>query len=172
VRGALNRIAELTGEERARGVISISAGNHAKALAWAAREEGLDALIVMWQGRTPSRWPPRAATALRSTRKRPIRPRRSTRLDELIEQTGRTLVHPFNDEAVIAGQGTVALELLEDVPDLDLVVVPCGGGGLVSGMAVAVRARWPKARIVASSPKGLRLCTPASPPGTRARDAP
>jgi threonine dehydratase len=154
VRGALNRIAELTDEERARGVISISAGNHAQALAWAAREEGLDALIVMWQGADALKVAATRGYGAAIDQEAPDPTAAFDRLHELVEQTGRTLVHPFNDEAVIAGQGTVALELLEDVPDLDLVVVPCGGGGLVSGMAVAVRARWPKARIVAVEPEG------------------
>jgi threonine dehydratase len=152
VRGALNRIAELTDEERKRGVISISAGNHAQALAWAAREAGLDALIVMWQGAD--------ALKVAATRgygaaidQEAAGPTQSfERLDELIVETGRTLVHPFNDEAVIAGQGTVALEILEEQRP-DVVVVPVGGGGLVSGIATAVRARLPQARVIAVEPE-------------------
>jgi threonine dehydratase len=155
-RGALNRIAELTEDERRRGVISISAGNHAQAVAWAAREAGLDALIVMWQGAD--------ALKLEATRgygaavdQEAAGPTESfERLHELIAETGRTLVHPFNDDAVMAGQGTVALELLDDEPELDVVVVPVGGGGLVSGVATAVRARRPDARIVAVEPESSR----------------
>ena len=155
-RGALNRIAELTDEEKQRGVISISAGNHAQALAWAAREAGLDALIVMWQGAD--------ALKVAATRgygaaidQEAAGPTQSfERLDELIVETGRTLVHPFNDEAVIAGQGTVALEILEDQPRPDVVVVPVGGGGLVSGIATAVRARLPHARVIAVEPATSR----------------
>ena len=155
VRGALNRIAELTDEERKRGVISISAGNHAQALAWAAREAGLDALIVMWQGAD--------ALKVAATRgygaaidQEAAGPTESfERLDELIAETGRTLVHPFNDEAVIAGQGTVALEILEEQQP-DVVVVPVGGGGLVSGIATAVRARLPQARVIAVEPESSR----------------
>jgi threonine dehydratase len=154
VRGALNRIAELTEDERARGVISISAGNHAQAVAWAAREAGLDALIVMWQG----------ADALKVTATRgygaavdqeAADPTEAfNRLHELVEETGRTLVHPFNDEAVIAGQGTIALELLEDLPEVDVVLVPVGGGGLVSGIATGILARRPGARVIAVEPEG------------------
>jgi threonine dehydratase len=152
VRGALNRLAELTSEERERGVISISAGNHAQALAWASREAGLDALIVMWQGAD--------ALKVAATRgygaaidQEAAGPTESfERLDELIAQTGRTLVHPFNDEAVIAGQGTVGLEILEDAQP-DVVVVPVGGGGLVSGVATAVRGRLPEARVIAVEPE-------------------
>jgi threonine dehydratase len=154
-RGALNRIAELTDDERKRGVISISAGNHAQALAWAAREAGLDALIVMWQGAD--------ALKVAATRgygaaidQEAAGPTESfERLDELLAETGRTLVHPFNDEAVIAGQGTVALEILEEQQP-DVVVVPVGGGGLVSGIATAVRARLPQARVIAVEPDSSR----------------
>jgi threonine dehydratase len=155
VRGALNRIAELTDEERRRGVISISAGNHAQALAWAAREAGLDALIVMWQGAD--------ALKVAATRgygaaidQEAAGPTESfERLDELLAETGRTLVHPFNDEAVIAGQGTVGLEILEEEQP-GVVVVPVGGGGLVSGIATAVRARLPQARVIAVEPESSR----------------
>jgi threonine dehydratase len=153
VRGALNRIAELTDEEKERGVISISAGNHAQAVAWGAREAGLDALIVMWQGAD--------AMKVAATRgygavvdQEAADPTQSfERLHELIAETGRTLVHPFNDEAVVAGQGTVALEVLEDVPAVDVVVVPVGGGGLVSGVATAIKARRPDARVIAVEPE-------------------
>jgi threonine dehydratase len=155
-RGALNRIAELTDEERRRGVISISAGNHAQAVAWAAREADLDALIVMWQGAD--------ALKVEATRgygaaidQEAAGPTESfERLHTLIEETGRTLVHPFNDAAVIAGQGTVALEVLEDQPEPDIVVVPVGGGGLVSGIATAIRARRPSARVIAVEPESSR----------------
>jgi threonine dehydratase len=155
VRGALNRLAELTTEERERGVISISAGNHAQALAWASREAGLDALIVMWQGAD--------ALKVAATRgygaavdQEAAGPTESfERLDELIAETGRTLVHPFNDEAVIAGQGTVGLEILEDAQP-DVVVVPVGGGGLVSGIATAVLGRLPEARVIAVEPETSR----------------
>jgi threonine dehydratase len=153
VRGATNRIAELSDEEKSRGVISISAGNHAQAVAWAAREAGLDALIVMWQGAD--------ALKVAATRgygaaidQEAAGPTQSfERLNELIAETGRTLVHPFNDEAVVAGQGTVALEILDDLPAVDVVVVPVGGGGLVSGIATAIKARRPDARVIAVEPE-------------------
>jgi threonine dehydratase len=153
VRGALNRIAELTLEERARGVITISAGNHAQAVAWAAREAGLDALVVSWK----------TADALKMTATRGYgatvdqhaeNPTAAfDRLTELHDETGRTLVHPFDDLAVMAGQGTVGLEVLEDAPAADVVLVPVGGGGLVSGIATAVKARRPAARVVAVEPE-------------------
>jgi threonine dehydratase len=153
VRGALNRIAELTPEERARGVITISAGNHAQAVAWAAREAGLDALVVSWK----------TADALKMTATRGYgatvdqhaeNPTSAFgRLTELHDETGRTLVHPFDDLAVMAGQGTVGLEVLEDAPAADVVLVPVGGGGLVSGIATAVKARRPAARVVGVEPE-------------------
>jgi threonine dehydratase len=154
VRGALNRIAELTDEEKQRGVISISAGNHAQAVAWAAREAGLDALIVMWQGADALKVEATRGYGAAIDQEAPDPTQSFERLHELIEQTGRTLVHPFNDAAVAAGQGTVALEILEDLPAVDVVVVPVGGGGLVSGVATAVRARRPNARVIAVEPEG------------------
>lgn len=153
VRGALNRLAELTDEERARGVISISAGNHAQALAWAAREAGLDALVVMWQGADESKVAATRGYGAAVDQEASGPTQAFTRLDELLAETGRTLVHPFNDEAVIAGQGTVGLEILEDRAVPDVVVVPVGGGGLVSGIATAVMARQPHARVIGVEPE-------------------
>jgi threonine dehydratase len=153
VRGALNRIAELTDEERDRGVISISAGNHAQALAWAAREAGLDALIVMWQGADALKVAATRGYGAAIDQEAADPTQSFERLHELIAETGRTLVHPFNDEAVVAGQGTVALEILDEQPTVDMVVVPVGGGGLVSGVATAIKARRPDARVIAVEPE-------------------
>jgi threonine dehydratase len=153
VRGALNRIAELTDEERARGVISISAGNHAQAVAWAAREAGLDALIVMWQGADAMKVAATRGYGAAIDQEAAGPTQSFERLHELIAETGRTLVHPFNDEAVVAGQGTVALEILEELPLVDVVVVPVGGGGLVSGVATAIKARRHNARVIAVEPE-------------------
>jgi threonine dehydratase len=153
VRGALNRIAELTEEEKRRGVISISAGNHAQAVAWAAREAGLDALVVMWQGADELKVAATRGYGAAIDQEAADPTQSFERLHELIAETGRTLVHPFNDEAVVAGQGTVALEILDDLPAVDVVVVPVGGGGLVSGVATAVKARLPDARVIAVEPE-------------------
>jgi threonine dehydratase len=153
VRGALNRIAELSDEERARGVISISAGNHAQALAWAAREAGLDALVVMWQGADESKVAATTGSGGAVDLAAPGPTQAFDRLDVLLAETGRTLVHPFNDPAVIAGQGTVGLEILEEREEPDVVVVPVGGGGLISGIATAVKARYPQARVVGVEPE-------------------
>jgi threonine dehydratase len=153
VRGALNRIAELSDEERRRGVISISAGNHAQALAWAAREAGLDALVVMWQGADASKVAATRGYGAAVDQEAADPTQAFDRLDVLLAETGRTLVHPFNDPAVIAGQGTVGLEILEEREAPDVVVVPVGGGGLVSGIATAVKARLPQARVIGVEPE-------------------
>jgi threonine dehydratase len=153
VRGALNRLEELTRDERRSGVISISAGNHAQAVAWAAREAGLDALIVMWDGADQSKVDATRGYGAAVDQQAAGPSEAFARLDELLAETGRTLVHPFDDPAVIAGQGTVGLEILEDRAVPDVVVVPVGGGGLVSGIATAVKARQPEARVIAVEPE-------------------
>src|SRR5438874_2511408 len=136
-RGVLNKLASLSAEERARGVIGVSAGNHAQALAYCAALEGLDCLVVMWRTASPLKIEATrgygAAVDLEAEGPAVV----FQRLNELLAETGRTLVHPFDDPLVAAGQGTVALELEEDVPGLDTIVVPVGGGGLLSGIATA-----------------------------------
>jgi threonine dehydratase len=149
-RGVLNKLASLTEEERSRGVIAASAGNHAGALAYAAALESIDCLVVMWQGASEVK----RAAALgygASIDQEAAGPEEVfERLEALVEETGRVLVHPFDDPLVVAGQGTVGLEIGEDLPDVDVVVVPVGGGGLVSGIAAALPGR----RIVAVEPEG------------------
>jgi threonine dehydratase len=152
-RGVLNKLAQLSDEEKARGVISISAGNHAGALAYAAAVEGIDALVVMWA--TASAMKVAAARGYGATVDTEARdiPSAFERLEELKAETGRTLVHPYDDPFVMAGQGTVGLELVEDVPDVDVVLVPVGGGGLVSGIATAVKGLRPEARVIGVEPE-------------------
>jgi len=155
-RGVLNKLATLTDEEKQRGVISISAGNHAQALAYASAVEGIDALVVMWQTASPMKIAAaRGYGATIDTEAADI-PGAFTRLDELIESTGRTLVHPYDDPLVMAGQGTVGVEMLEDAPEAEVVLVPVGGGGLVSGIATAVKGMNPAARVVAVEPERSR----------------
>ena len=138
-RGALNKLASLTDEERARGVIAISAGNHAQATAYAATEYGVDALVVMWTGASEQKIAATRAYGAAVDLEASGPADAFDRLAELIEQTGRTLVHPFDDPVVLAGAGTVGLEIEEDAPDADAVVVPVGGGGLISGIYAALR---------------------------------
>jgi threonine dehydratase len=149
-RGALNKISSLTAEEKARGVIAISAGNHAQATAYAAAAEGIDALVVMWQGASEQK-----ITATRSygatVDLEATGPGDAfVRLEALLIETGRTLVHPFDDPLVIAGAGTVGLEIEEDAPDADAIVVPVGGGGLISGVQTAIGAG---VRVIAVEPE-------------------
>jgi threonine dehydratase len=152
-RGVLNKLATLTPEEKQRGVISISAGNHAQALAYASAVEKIDALVVMWQ--TASAMKIAAAREYGATvdDSPPDIPAAFEHLERLIVETGRTLVHPYDDPLVMAGQGTVGLEIVEELPDVDLVLVPVGGGGLVSGIATAVKGLRPDARVVAIEPE-------------------
>jgi threonine dehydratase len=152
-RGVLTKLASLSDEEKRRGVISISAGNHAQALAYAAATEGIDALVVMW--RTASAMKVGAARGYGATvdTEAPDIPAAFERLESLQAETGRTLVHPYDDPHVMAGQGTVGLEIVEDVPDVDVVLVQVGGGGLVSGIATAVKGLRPDARVVAVEPE-------------------
>jgi threonine dehydratase len=152
-RGVLNKLATLTDDEKKRGVISISAGNHAQALAYASAVEGIDALVVMWQTASPMKISAaRGYGATIDTEAADI-PSAFERLEELMESTGRTLVHPYDDPYVMAGQGTVGLEMMEDAPEADVVLVQVGGGGLISGIATAVKGLRPEARVVAIEPE-------------------
>jgi threonine dehydratase len=152
-RGVLTSIAALSAEERARGVIAISAGNHAQAVAYGAAQEGLDALVVMWTGASAQKIAATREYGARVDLAATTPAEAFERLDELLEETGRTLVHPFDAASTIAGQGTVGLEIVEDVPHTDVVIVPIGGGGLIAGIAVAVKAMRPDARIIGVEPE-------------------
>jgi threonine dehydratase len=153
-RGVLTKLASLSGEEKGRGVIGISAGNHAQALAYCSALEGLDCLVVMWKGASPHKIEATQGYGAEVDLVAGGPGEAFERLDELIATTGRTVVHPFNDPRVIAGQGTVALELMEDVPEVDVVVCPVGGGGLISGIATAVKGQRGAARVIAVEPQG------------------
>jgi threonine dehydratase len=152
-RGVLTNLSALGPEERERGVIGISAGNHAQALAWGAAAEGLDALLVMWQGASESKIAATRGYGAEVDLEARDPTEAFERLAQLEAETGRTLVHPFDHPLTIAGQGTVGLELLEDVPDTDVVVVPVGGGGLIAGVATAVDGLRPDARVIGVEPE-------------------
>jgi threonine dehydratase len=152
-RGVLHKLGTLTDDEKRRGVISISAGNHAQALAYASAVEGIDALVVMWQTASPMKIAAARGYGATIDTEAPDIPAAFDRLEELIESTGRTLVHPYDDPLVMAGQGTVGVEMLEDAPEADVVLVPVGGGGLVSGIATAVKGMKPGIRVVAVEPE-------------------
>ena len=147
-RGVLNSLSRLSEEERRGGVIAASAGNHAQALAYGAAVEGVDALLVMWATASPAKIAATRGYGARVDLEADGPATVFDRLEELRRETGRTLVHPFDSEHTIAGQGTVGLELAEDVPEVDVVVVPVGGGGLISGIATAL----PDVRVVGVEP--------------------
>jgi threonine dehydratase len=150
-RGALNKLASLTEEEKARGVLAISAGNHAQATAFAATEYGVDALVVMWQGASEQKIEATRAYGATVDLEAASPAEAFARLEVLRAETGRTLVHPFDDPVVLAGAGTVGLEIEEDAPDADAVVVPVGGGGLISGIEAALRGTT--LRVIAVEPE-------------------
>jgi threonine dehydratase len=148
IRGAVNKIATLSDAEKRAGVVAASAGNHGQAVAWAAREAGVRATVFMPQDAPMAKVEPTknyGATA----------ELRGANFEEalaaalaFVESTGATFVHPYEDERVIAGQGTIGLEIAEQVPDVETVVIPVGGGGLASGISLALRAVKPEVRLV------------------------
>jgi threonine dehydratase len=136
-RGALNKLLGLTGAERRAGVVAMSAGNHAQGVAYHARRLGIPATIVMPAGTPFTKIDRTEALGARVVLKGQSLVDARRAADALAEERGFVLVHPYDDPAVIAGQGTIALEMLEDCPGLDSLIVPIGGGGLISGIAVA-----------------------------------
>ncbi len=153
VRGVLTKLASLSPEEKERGVITISAGNHAGAVAYGCALEGIDALVVMWASVSQQKTAATREYGAQIDQEAATPGEAFARMEELQAQSGRTLVHPFDDPFVLAGQGTVGLEILEDRPDVEVVVVPAGGGGLVSGIAVAVKGVRPDVGVVAVEPE-------------------
>jgi threonine dehydratase len=151
-RGAIAKLASLSESQRAAGVIAISAGNHAQAVAYAAAEHGVDALVVMWQGASTQKIAATRGYGAEVDLEADGPAGAFDRLAELIEQTGRVLVHPFDDEVVLAGAGTVGLEIEEDAADADVVIVPVGGGGLIAGIQAALGAPG-RIRVIAVEPE-------------------
>lgn len=154
-RGARNKLMSLSAEERKRGVIAASAGNHAQAVAYHGSELGIKTKIVMPLG-TPLIKVERTKSFGGEVVLAGENFGEAYQVARGIEETeGRVFVHPFNDEAVIAGQGTLGLEILEQMPDVDIIVVAIGGGGLISGVATAVKALKPSVRIIGVEPEVL-----------------
>lgn len=154
IRGAYNRIAKLTEDEKSRGVIAASAGNHAQGVAFGAQKLGIKATIVM-----PKHTP---LIKVEATRKYgaevilhgDVYDDAYNKAKELQAEYGYTFVHPFDDEDVIEGQGTIALEVLEELPDAEIILVPIGGGGLISGVAAAAKMKNPQIKIIGVEPEG------------------
>ncbi|MDE7401165.1 MAG: threonine ammonia-lyase, partial [Clostridia bacterium] len=147
VRGAYYKIAQLTDEEKARGVIACSAGNHAQGVALASKKFGIRSIICMPDGAPISKVEATRSYGAEVVLVPGVYDDAHNRAEELHEKNGYTFIHPFDDEDVIAGQGTIGLEIMEQIKDADIVVVPVGGGGLVSGVAYAVKSLNPKVRV-------------------------
>ncbi len=148
IRGAVNRIATMAGEERAAGVVAASAGNHGQAVAWAAREAGIPARIYVPQDAPMAKVEACRNYAADTQMVGAAFEDALAAAHEFAEETGATFLHPYEHEVVIAGQGTIGLELAEQVPEAGTVLIPIGGGGLASGIALALREVKPETRIV------------------------
>jgi threonine dehydratase len=157
IRGAVNKIATLSPEERAGGVVAASAGNHGQAVAWAAREQGVGATIFMPQDSPMAKVDATRNYGARVELGGAVFDDALAAAEEHVASCGATFLHPFEDEVVIAGQGTIGLELAEQVPQAQTVVVPIGGGGLASGIATALKAVRPDVRVVGVQAKA---CAP------------
>jgi len=173
-RGATNAVWALDPGTRARGVIAVSSGNHAQAVALAATEAGIPAVVVMPEDSNPAKLAAARAYGAEVVSQGVTHERRDQVVRELAAERSLHLIHPFDDPAVMAGQGTAALELVDEVDDLDLVCVPVGGGGLIAGTATAVKGRSPATRVVGVEPAaaadtcaslaaGRRVALPAAP---------
>jgi threonine dehydratase len=153
LRGAYNKIASLTADERARGVITYSSGNHAQGVAYAARALNTKAVIVMPRNAPTVK---REATAALGAEIKFVGPsgvERQQKAEQLAAECGYVMIPPYEDEKIIAGQGTAGVEIVHDLPDADLVLVPIGGGGLISGISTAVKSLRPDAKVIGVEPQ-------------------
>ena len=153
LRGAYNKISSLTPEQRARGVVAHSSGNHAQGVAFAARALGVKATIVMPNVAPKVKLDATRALGAEVVLVGPASEERIQKAEELEKERGLVPVPPYNDEKIIAGQGTGGLEILEDMPDVELVLVPIGGGGFISGIATAIKESGSKAKVIGVEPE-------------------
>lgn len=153
-RGALNKLSQLDDAARARGVVTVSAGNHAQALAWAARSVGVKATVVMPTVASPAKVAASRGYGAEVALHGASGIEAFKYAHELERDRRLTFVHPFDDELICAGAGTAGLELVEQLPDVDVVVIGIGGGGLISGMVVAIKEMNPKVRVYGVEPTG------------------
>jgi threonine dehydratase len=154
IRGPLNKFTYLSDEQKRRGVICSSAGNHAQGVALAARIHGIHAVVCMAANATPSKVEATRAYGAEVVLHGTIWDEANERAKELVAERGYTYIHPFDDEQLIMGQGTVGLEIQRDWPEVDVVVVPIGGGGLISGIAMALKSLNPKIRVIGVESSG------------------
>jgi threonine dehydratase len=160
-RGALNRIATLSPEQRERGLVTVSAGNHAAAVAWAATAEGAQATVVMRKGAATNKVAATRAYGATVDLFGDDHLQAFDHAHELERRRGFTFVPPYDDPMVIAGTGTVGAEILEDLPDPDVIIVPIGGGGLISGIALTTKLRSPQTRVIGVEPECAQTVTAA-----------
>jgi threonine dehydratase len=153
LRGAYNKVASLSESERRRGVISYSSGNHGQGVAYAARALGIKAIIVMPSNAPRNKIDATAALGAEIVKVGPGSEERRLRAEELAAEHGYVIVPPYNDEKIIAGQGTVGLEILEDLPSVETVLVPVGGGGLLSGVSAAIKLSNPQVKVIGVEPE-------------------
>jgi threonine dehydratase len=154
IRGPLNKLTHLTDEQKRRGVVCSSAGNHAQGVALAARIHGIKAVVCMAENATPSKVEATRAYGAEVVLHGTIWDEANEKARELVRDRGLTYVHPFDDLELIAGQGTLGLEIVRDWPEVDAVVVPIGGGGLISGVAMAVKAHKPSVKVIGVESSG------------------
>lgn len=148
IRGPLNKFALMAEEQKRRGVVCSSAGNHAQGVALAAQIHGIRAVVCMARNATPAKIAATKGYGAEVVLHGSIWDEANERAKEMVRTEGLTYVHPFDDEQLIAGQGTLGLEIVQDWPDVDVVVVPIGGGGLISGVAMAVKAHNPNTKVI------------------------
>ena len=148
LRGAYNKIARLSEEEKKKGVVACSAGNHSQGVALAAQRAGLNAVICIPEGAPISKVEATRSYGAEVVLVPGVYDDAYEKALQIASETGRTLIHPFDDDDVIAGQGTIALEILKSLPEMDVCIIPVGGGGLISGMAFAIKALKPSAKVI------------------------
>jgi threonine dehydratase len=154
IRGPLNKFTLLSDEEKRRGVVCSSAGNHAQGVALAARIHGIHAVVVMAENATPSKIEATRGYGAEVVLHGSIWDEANEKAKELVRDRGLTYIHPFDDLQLIAGQGTLGLEIIRDWPEVDVIVVPIGGGGLISGVSMAVKGIKPSVKVIGVESSG------------------